>query len=84
LKNIQVIAGADNSTYSIFAATEEVFEAIFPAGADIEFAEDFFERVSGEMGTRITTELWKRPVAKMDVRGIHGTLFYQLTHKKRR
>jgi hypothetical protein len=83
LKNIQVIDGADNSTYSIFAATEEEFEAIFPAGADIEFAEDFFERGSDEMGTRITTELWKRPVAKKYVRGIHGTLFYQLTHKKR-
>jgi len=35
------------------------------------------------MGTKITMELWKRPVAKKDVCGIHGTLFYQLTHKKR-
>jgi hypothetical protein len=72
LKNIQVIDGADNSSYSIFAATKEEFEAIFPLGADIEFAEDFFERVGEERGTKITVELWKRPVAKKGVRGIHG------------
>jgi hypothetical protein len=45
LRNIQVIDRADNSTYGIFAATEEEFEAIFSAEADIEFAGDFFERV---------------------------------------
>jgi hypothetical protein len=83
LKNIQVIDGADNSTYSIFAATDDEFDAIFPIGADVEFIEDFVDRVGEERGTRITMELWKRPVAKKDVRGIHGTLFYQLTHKKR-
>jgi hypothetical protein len=83
LKNIQVIDRAENSTYSIFAATDEEFEAIFPASADIEFVEDFFERVGEETATKITLELWKRPVAKKDVHGIHGTLFYQLTHKKR-
>jgi hypothetical protein len=83
LKNIQVIDGADNSTYSIFAATDEEFEAIFPAGADIEFIEDFVDRVGEEKATKITVELWKRPVAKKEARGIHGTLFYQLTHKKR-
>ena len=83
MKNIQVIDGAENSTYSIFAATDDEFDAIFPAGANIEFIEDFVERIGEEMGTRITMELWKRPVAKKEARGIHGTLFYQLTHKKR-
>jgi hypothetical protein len=82
LKNIQVIDGADNSTYSIFAATEEEFEIIFPVGTDIEFIEDFVDRVGEEIGIRVTTELWKRPVAKKVVQGIHGTLFYQLTHKR--
>ena len=82
MKNIQVIDGAENSTYSIFAATDEEFEAIFPAGADIEFIEDFVDRAGEETATEITAELWKRPVTKKDVRGLHGTLFYQLTHKK--
>jgi hypothetical protein len=49
----------------------------------VEFAEDFFEWVGEEKGTQTTVDLWKRPVAKKDVRGIHGTLFYQLTHKRR-
>jgi hypothetical protein len=83
LKNIQVIDGADNSTYSIFAASDEAFETIFPVGTDIESAEDFFERVGEEMGVKVTQEIWKRPVAKKDVRGIHGMLFYQLTQKRR-
>jgi hypothetical protein len=67
----------------IFAATDEEFEAIFPAGADIEFIEDFVERVGDQTVTRITLELWKRSIAKKDVRGIHGALFYELAHKKR-
>ena len=83
MKNIQVIDGAENSTYSIFAATDEEFGTIFAAGTDIEFAEDFFDRVGEEMCIQVTQEIWKRPVAKKDVRGIHGTLFYQLTHKRR-
>jgi hypothetical protein len=83
MKNIQVIDRADNCAYSIFAATHEEFEAIFCNGADIEFVEDFFERVGEETATRITGELWKRPVRKDSVQGIHGTLFYQLTQKKR-
>lgn len=28
-------------------------------------------------------DLWKRPVHKPDVRGIHGTLFYGLDEKKK-
>jgi hypothetical protein len=72
-----------NSTYSIFAATDEEFEAIFPFDTDIEFAEDFVDRVGEEMGIKVTQEMWKRPVPKKEVQGIHGTLFYQLTHKRR-
>lgn len=83
MKNIQIIDRAANSTYSIFAATDEEFAEIFPDGADIEFVDDFFERAGDERATKITNELWKRPVDKKKVAGIHGTLFYQLTEKKR-
>jgi len=83
VKNIQIIDGADNTTYSIFAATDEEFAVIFPGGTDIEFAEDFFERAGDEIATIITKEMWKRPVDKKIVQGIHGTLFYQLAYKKR-
>jgi hypothetical protein len=83
VKNIQVIDGADNCTYDIYAATDEEFDEIFPGGTDVEFSEDFFDRVGEERGTEITRQLWKRFVNKKDVQGVHGTLFYQLTHKKR-
>ena len=83
MKNIQIIDGADNCTYSVFAATEEEFSAIFPGETDIEFSEDFFDRVGEERGIEITRPIWQRPVNKKNVEGIHGTLFYQLLDKKR-
>ncbi|MFC4671246.1 hypothetical protein ACFO5X_22030 [Seohaeicola nanhaiensis] len=27
--------------------------------------------------------MWRRPVARKDIRGIDGILFYELTHKKK-
>jgi hypothetical protein len=81
-KNIQVVDRADNCTYSVFAASDEEFEAIFPHGTDIEFVEDLFARIGDERATQITAGLWKRPVKKAVVQGIHGTLFYQLIQKK--
>jgi hypothetical protein len=44
MKNIQVIDGADNCTFSIFQATDEEFAAIFPqSGQDIQLSEDLSE-----------------------------------------
>jgi hypothetical protein len=83
MKNIQIIDGANNCTYSVFSATDEGFAAIFPDGADVEFIEDVVERFGDEAAGKITGELWDRPVDKKVVQGIHGTLFYQLTFKKR-
>lgn len=33
MKNIQIIDGAVNATFSVFQATAEEFDAIFPDGA---------------------------------------------------
>ncbi len=82
-KNIQMIDGALNCTYSIFSATERDFAAIFPRGRDIEFIEDFGKRISAKRGAAILRRLWEAPVDKKKVRGIHGTLFYQLSFKKK-
>ncbi len=82
-KNIQVIDRADNCTYSIFAASPEDFQEIFPGeGQDIEFANDFVKRVGNRRAIAIGRRLWASPVDKKKVRGIHGTLFYQLEHKR--
>jgi hypothetical protein len=83
MKNIQVIDGAANCSYSVFAASDEDFDLIFPNGQDIEFADDLFLRLGNELAEAITGRLWDKPVEKKEVRGIHGTLFYQLEHKKK-
>lgn len=83
VKNIQVIDGADNCTYDLYAATDEEFEEIFPNGTNVEFVEDYFGRVGEKRAIEITSNLWKRLVNKSEAQGIHGTLFYQLLHKKR-
>ena len=82
MKNIQVIDGALNCTYSIFACSERTFAEIFPNGADIEFVDDFIGRTGKARATSILNALWRKPVDKKTVQGIHGTLFYE--HERKR
>jgi hypothetical protein len=83
MKNIQVIDGADNCAYSVFAATDKIFDEIFPGeGQDVEFVDDFFARVGKKRAAELLKPLWKLRLEKHRIRGIHGTLFYQLNHKK--
>lgn len=81
-KNIQVIDGADNCTYSIFSAAPEDFSKIFPEGRDVEFINDFISRVGDDAANIIANRLWSMPVEKKGVIGIHGTLFYELDLKR--
>ncbi len=82
MKNIQVIDGAPNATFSIFQASDEDFAIIFPDGRDMELAEDMIERVGEDEAARVLVPLWGRPVLKTDAMGIHGTLFYD-AHERR-
>lgn len=76
MKNIQIIDGADNATYSIFQATDEEFAAMFPDGRDMELVEDVIDRLGEDEAGRVLTPLWNRPILKRDAMGLHGTLFY--------
>lgn len=83
MRNIQVIDGADNCAYDVFAATEEEFALIFPADRqDVAFIDEVIAVAPREQVNGVMKALWTRPVAKPDVQGIHGTLFYELDHKK--
>lgn len=82
MKNIQVIDGAANCTYDIFAATEEKFSQIFLGDTDIEFNTDVYKRLGEEKSARIFGQIWQRKLDKTTVNGIHGTLFYGLDKKK--
>ena len=80
---VQIIDGALNCTYDIFAINAADFARIFPeSGQDIEFIEEFFER-EGEAAQKIFANLSSSRVDKKTVRGIHGTLFCGLGYKKR-
>ena len=82
MKNIQIIDGADNATFSIFQATDEEFAEIFPNDQDMELSEDFHERVGDERSSAVLTAIWERPILKREAQGIHGTLYYDWDRKR--
>jgi hypothetical protein len=83
MKNIQVIDGALNSTFSIFQASDEEFAVLFPEpGQEIQYAEDLAKLPGQPEICRALEQLWERPIRKRDAQGIHGTLLYQLERYK--
>jgi len=82
MKNIQVIDGAQNCVYDIFAATEDEFALVFPLGTDIAFIDEVYENVDEQLLDAAFKCIWQRPVQKSQANGIHGTLFYELEEKK--
>jgi hypothetical protein len=82
MKKIQVIDGADNSVYDIFAATDEEFALIFPEGTDVAFIDEVYAGASGALLDSAFKNIWPRRLAKKDAMGIHGILFYELEKKK--
>ena len=84
MKNIQVIDGAVNAAYTIFAVTEDEFCLIFPGdGQDIEVIEDMVARLGDDRVGKIMAPVWDREIPKPEVCGIHGTLFYGLAEKRK-
>lgn len=82
MKNIQVIDGAQNATFSVFQATDEEFDLLFPDGADVAFLCDIEDRLTEEQQNRVFNALWSRPVDKKTVQGIHGTYFVDLDRRQ--
>ncbi|MGA2214128.1 MAG: hypothetical protein ABSH31_12705 [Bryobacteraceae bacterium] len=82
MKNIQVIDGALNCVYDIFAATDKEFSLIFPKGQDVAFIEEVTERASRSKLDAAFQNIWKRRIVKREVVGIHGLLFYGLHEKQ--
>jgi hypothetical protein len=84
VKNIQVIDGAENTAYDIFAASDADFALIFPTGEDVAFIDEVISRHGKRKGplNEAFKRIWKRRLRKRDAMGIHGILFYELSHKK--
>ena len=84
MKHIRVIDGAENCRFSIRLISDEDFAAVFAEpGRDVEFIEDLTARVgemeAGALVSRSTT----RRIAKRDAVGIHGTLFFGPSNRRR-
>lgn len=82
MKNIEVIDEAENCLFDVFSATEEEFVLIFPNGQDIEFADDFSERVGESVAAKVLEAIWQRLQDRKMVNGIHGSLFYGFKTRK--
>jgi hypothetical protein len=82
MKNIQVIDGADNAAYDIFAATDDEFALIFAPGCDVVFADEVYDRAGSAEIEAVLARIWARRVPKAQAQGIHGTYFADLPHKK--
>lgn len=83
LRNIQIVDGADNATFSIFQATNDEFHEIFPGpGQDMEISEDFAKRAGETRAAQILHAIWERPILKRDAKGIDGTLYYNAGRKR--
>lgn len=82
MKNVQIIDGASNATFSLFQATDEEFDAIFPHGSEMEIVEDVIDRLGEAQAGKIISPMWGRPILKRDAMGLHGTLYYDSEHRK--
>jgi hypothetical protein len=82
MKNIQVIDGAINCVYDIFAATDEDFALIFPPGQDVAFIDEVMARGDQHALGAAFERLWNHRLPKAEAMGIHGVLFYELEAKK--
>jgi hypothetical protein len=84
MKNIQVINGALNCTFSLFQATDEEFALLFPGPRqDIQYVEDLVHLAEQSEINSALRRIWERPIRKSEAQGIHGTLFYQLERYKK-
>jgi len=82
VKNIQVIDGAANAVYDIFAATAEEFALIFPIDQDIAFIDEVWARGPTKELDEALGCIWKRRIPKRDAMRIHGLLLFELDRTK--
>lgn len=82
MKNVQVIDGADNAVYDVFAVSDADFGLIFPPGQDVAFLDEVRAREDSDVLDAAFERIWAHRVPKSQVMGIHGLLFVDLPGKK--
>lgn len=76
MKNILIVDGAVNATFSVFQATDEEFITLFPNGEEIDVIEDVIERAGDTVAGEIFARVWERPILKSEAHGIHALVIY--------
>lgn len=82
MKNVQIIDGAINCVYDIFAVTDEEFALIFKENTDVAFIDEIYAEGDSESLDLAFANIWRRRIKKSEVCGIHGIIFYELEMKK--
>jgi len=84
MKNIQIIDGAINCTFSIFGIPDSVFQELFPGeNQDVEFLEDVVARLGEVRVGELMKYTWQSRLDKRHAHGIDGTLFIDLLGRKK-
>ena len=81
MKNVQVIDASDDCPYNIYAVTEDVFGSIFDDGTSVQFLESLTEQIGEEKTKAIVDLIEAGKIARDEVRGIHGLLFFGLIER---
>jgi len=82
VRYIQVIDGAENCVYDVFATSDADYALLFPNQTDIAFADDLHARADAPDVTAALARLWLNRVPKVQVQGIHGLMFFGLPRKR--
>jgi len=83
MKNIQIIDGALNCSFSVYSVSDKIFKKIFPRPEqDIEFLEDLIQRIGEQKTSELIRHTWNSRQHKIQINGIHGTLFIDMVSRK--
>lgn len=72
VKNVEIVDGALNSRFEIYAVDEDIFQRLFPDGTDEVYLEDLDEGLQNDASFR--DRFYVREVDRQTVQGIHGIL----------
>ncbi|MCP4608497.1 MAG: hypothetical protein GY845_07270 [Planctomycetes bacterium] len=74
MKNIQIIDGAENSTFDIYQVADDLFDSMFADGRDVAFLDEIEQRFENRASDKLWELVYRDKVNKKQVIGIHGTL----------
>jgi hypothetical protein len=84
MKNIQIIDGAENCSFSICLVDDDDFAEILPGpGQDVEFIEDLTKRVGKTRASELVARSTTRRIRKQTAMGIRGTLFFESSKRRK-